>query len=132
MNIKGKVVSVLPVQSGEGKNGKWSKSPYVIEIPGDYPKKVCVTIWGDKLPVLTLGSEVDCSIEVESKEFNSKWYTEVKCWKVDVVSGAPKTTTTTAGHPATASSGKAVPVKAEEDFSSFENAPADDSDNLPF
>lgn len=91
MNVKGRVVSVLPAQTGEGKNGKWVKATYIIETGGQYPKKVAVTIWGDSLPVLKEGQDVDCSVEVESKEFNGKWYTEVKCWKVDFVSGTPKT-----------------------------------------
>ena len=86
MNIKGTVVAVLASQSGEGKNGTWIKRSYVIEVPGDYPKKVSVSIWGDKLPVLKDGESVDCSVEVESKEYNGKWYTEVKCWKVDIIS----------------------------------------------
>ena len=127
MNIKGKVVLVLPAQSGEGKNGKWSKSPYIIEIPGDYPKKVCVTIWGDKLPVLSQGSEVACSIEVESKEFNGKWYTEVKCWKVEIISsvGAKVDKPKPDAKKAPAAS------NPEEDFSSFEPSNAEDG-NLPF
>ena len=39
---------VLAVQTGEGKNGTWKKQDFVIETDGQYPKKVCLTIWGDK------------------------------------------------------------------------------------
>lgn len=88
MNVKGQVVSILPVQSGEGKNGAWVKNTYIIETGGQYPKKVAVSVWGDTLPTLKVGRDVDCAVELESREFNSKWYTEVKAWKIDFVSGS--------------------------------------------
>jgi len=90
MNVKGTVVSILPVQSGEGKNGAWVKNTYIVETGGQYPKKVAVCVWGDKLPILKEGQEVDCSIDLESKEFNGKWFTEVRCFKVDFVGTGTK------------------------------------------
>jgi len=122
MNIKGTVVAVLAPQSGEGKNGTWIKRSYVIEMPGEFPKKVSVSIWGDKFPILKDGESVDCSVEVESKEYNGKWYTEVKCWKVDIIS---KVAT-----PATKVRTKKVEAD-DNDFSSFEAKPDDDA-TLPF
>lgn len=84
MEVQGKVIHVLPQQTGEGKNGTWRKNRFVIETEGQYPKKVCVDVWGDKfdnMPV-QLGSMVTASIDVESREYNGNWYTDVKAWKV--------------------------------------------------
>ena len=84
MELKGKIVQILPVQSGQGKNGTWRKQEFVIEIPGQYPKKVCFYAWGDTIDAFALkeGEEVTASIDIESREYNGKWYTNIKAWKV--------------------------------------------------
>ncbi len=48
LEIKGKLIKKLQVQTGEGKNGTWKKSSFVIETGGDYPKKVCFIAWNGK------------------------------------------------------------------------------------
>lgn len=85
MEIKGKVVQLLELQSGEGKNGTWKKQEYIIEtLDSKYPKKVCVSVWGDKIDQFAMqqGENVIASIEVESREFNGKWYTNIQAWRV--------------------------------------------------
>ena len=50
MEITGKIVQTLPKQTGNAKNGStWEKQEYIIEVPGQYPKKVCFNLWGDKI-----------------------------------------------------------------------------------
>ena len=112
MNVEGTVISVLPVESGQGKNGTWTKSPYIIETAGQYPKKIAISIWGDTLPKLKEGEKVDCQIDIESREYNSRWYTEIKCFKVDIISkvGTPSTKAPGAKEAAK----KAEPVVAAE------------------
>ena len=85
MEIKGKVISVGPVQKGQGKKGEWQKQIFVIETEGQYPKQAAITLWNDKVGSVTFDETVTASIDIESKEFNGKWYTEVKAWKVDVL-----------------------------------------------
>jgi hypothetical protein len=48
MEITGTVVSLLPMQSGQGKNGTWKKQEFILETPGQYPKKVCLSLMGRK------------------------------------------------------------------------------------
>ena len=48
MQISGKLIQLLPQQTGQGKNGTWKKQEVIIETEGQYPKKVCIAIWGDK------------------------------------------------------------------------------------
>ena len=85
MDISGKVIQVLPLQTGQGKNGEWRKQDFVIEVPGQYPKKVCIAVWGDKIDASSLkeGKDVTVSFDIESREFNGKWYTDVKAWKIE-------------------------------------------------
>jgi hypothetical protein len=86
MEISGKVTQVLPLVTGEGKNGTWQKQQFVIETQSQYPKMVMMTLWGDKINQynLSVGMMVTCSVEIESREFNGKWYTDVKAWKISV------------------------------------------------
>jgi hypothetical protein len=84
MEIKGKVIQVLAVQSGEGQRA-WRKQDFIIETPSQYPKKVCISLWGDKIEEanLQIGEEIIASIDIESREYNGRWYTNVKAWKID-------------------------------------------------
>ena len=84
MEISGKVVHILPLQSGQGKNGEWRKQEFVIETEGQYPRKICFTLWGDKITQAAL-SETDfvtVQFDAESREYNSRWYTDLKAYRV--------------------------------------------------
>ncbi len=90
MEISGKIIQINPEQSGQGRNGTWRKQEIILETQEQYPKKVCVAIWGDKIDQFGLnqGEVVTFGINVESREFNSKWYTDVKAWKVSKGAGS--------------------------------------------
>ena len=87
MEIKGKLVKMLPLQTGQGRNGEWKKQEFVIELEGTYPRKVCISAWGDKVNIGSLveGAILNVSFDVESREFNGKWYTNLTAWKVETV-----------------------------------------------
>jgi hypothetical protein len=93
MELTGKVIKILQMQSGTGKTGsEWRKQEFVIETPGTYPKKVALTVWNERtqdLQSLALGQEIKAYIDVESREYNEKWYTDIKAWKIEkVITGA--------------------------------------------
>lgn len=85
MQLTAKLIQLLPLQSGEGKNGPWKKQDIILETDGQYPKKICVSIWGDKInpAILVPGDSLTVSFDIESREFNSRWYTDVKAWKIE-------------------------------------------------
>ena len=86
LEISGKIFALLPEQTGNGKNGAWVKQDFVIETQEQFPKKVCLSAWGDKAPLvksLGIGSTVKVSFNAESREFNGKWYTDLRVWKID-------------------------------------------------
>ncbi|GAA4059598.1 DUF3127 domain-containing protein [Flavobacterium chungnamense] len=87
MNIKAKLTQLLPLQTGFGKNGQWRKQDIIVETEGQYPKKICISIWGDKIneKQLIIGNQLSIDFELESREFNGKWYTDVKAGKIDLV-----------------------------------------------
>ena len=84
MNLQGKIIQVIDEQSGESAKGPWRKQEYVLETDGQYPKKVCFMAWNDKIAEFAIkeGHVVDVGIDLESREFNGRWYTDVKAWKV--------------------------------------------------
>lgn len=86
LEINGKVIQILPEQTGSGKNGAWVKQDFVIETSEQFPKKVCFSAWGDKaaqVKRLSIGSNVKVSFNAESREFNGKWYTDLRIWKLE-------------------------------------------------
>lgn len=86
MQINGKITNLLRLQTGQGKNGEWKKQEFIIETSGQYPKKVCVTAWGKTVDyVPSIGTEVNVSFDIESREYNGKYYTEVKAFKIETV-----------------------------------------------
>jgi len=85
MQLTAKLLSILPEQTGAGKNGPWRKQDIIVETDGQYPKKICIALWGDKHDrnLLKIGAQLTISFDVESREFNGKWYTDVKAWKLE-------------------------------------------------
>jgi len=84
MEILGKIIEILPEKGGQSANGEWRKREYVLETEAQYPKKVCFMAWGDKIDQFELkqGERVTVSVDLESREYNGRWYTDVKAWKV--------------------------------------------------
>lgn len=93
LSVKGKFVKALPEISGEGRNGRWVKQSFVIETMDQYPKKICLIAWGDKTAAvknMNEGDEVKAQISIESREYNERWYTDVRAWEIEKLSaGAP-------------------------------------------
>ena len=91
MEIKGKLSKVLEPQTGQGRNGEWKRQEFIIELEGTYPRKVCLSGWGEKVNVESLkgqeGSVLNVHFDIESREYQGKWFTNLTAWKVDVVDG---------------------------------------------
>ena len=84
MEITGKIIRMLPLQSGEGKNGTWKKQEFILETSAQVPRKICFSLWGDKIDQFkpNEGEDAEISFDLESREFNNRWYTEAKAWKI--------------------------------------------------
>ena len=88
MQLTAKLLTLLPLQTGKGKNGDWKKQDFIVETGDTYPKKICVSVWGDKInpSVLIVGNDLRIDFDLESREYNGRWYTDVKAWKIELVS----------------------------------------------
>lgn len=88
MEIKGKIIHVLPLQEGVSKAGNpWKKQEYVLETNDQYPKKVCFDLFGDKADQYRaeIGDDVILSFDIESREYNGRWFTSIRGWKLDKI-----------------------------------------------
>ena len=84
MELSGKIIQVLPEKSGESARGPWRKQEYILETEGQYPRQVCFMAWSGKIDEFAIkeGENLVVSIDLESREYNGRWYTDVKAWKV--------------------------------------------------
>lgn len=92
MEIKGKIIAALPEQGGTSKAGNaWRKREYVLETQETYPKKVCFNLFGDRIDQypMAVGEDVTVSFDLESREYNGRWYTDVRAFRVDKGVAAP-------------------------------------------
>lgn len=88
MQVKGTLLQILKPESGVSKAGKeWKKMDFVIETNEQFPKKVCFTLFGDKVSLIegiAEDSEIEVFFSLESRDFNGKWYHNINAWKIEM------------------------------------------------
>ncbi len=130
MEVIGKIIVALPQQSGTSAAGNaWKKQEYVLETEDTYPKKVHFDFFGeraDQFAWIKIGDRIRLSFDIESREYNGRWYTNIRGWKADKVDDAAAATPAAAAAPfqAAAPAAQAAPMP---DFT--QNSGTDD---LPF
>lgn len=91
MEITGKIIQALPEVSGTSQRGNtWKKREYVLETQETYPKKVFFDFFGeraDQYP-LTVGQEIKLSFDIESREYNGRWFVSIRGWKAEPINAA--------------------------------------------
>ncbi|MDE6283250.1 MAG: DUF3127 domain-containing protein [Muribaculaceae bacterium] len=86
MEVIGKIIAVLPEMSGTSKSGNpWKKREYVLETLESFPRKIHFDFFGEKADQfpLTLNDTVKLSFDIESREYNGRWYTSIRGWKAE-------------------------------------------------
>ena len=133
MEIIGKVVRLGNLTEGTSARGPWRKQDLIIETEEQYPRTVCLTCWTnqiDEIQKFAPGQTIKAQIEISSREFNGKWYTDVRVWRFDPV-GAAVAPAAAPAQPAPQPMMHQTPPAAAlaQDF----YPPAEDStDDLPF
>ena len=87
MEIQGKVVRLGNLTEGNSARGAWRKQELIIETIEQYPKQVCLVCWGDRVAEaqnFVIGQTIKAQISIESREFNGKWYTDVRPFRFDI------------------------------------------------
>ncbi len=142
----------LPLQQGTSRNGNnWMKQEYVLETNEAYPKKVHFDFFGERANQYNfeVGDVILLSFDIESREYNGRWYTDIRGWKADKedpnaagasVAGTPVTGASVTGTPVTALASAAAPAPAPAVAASMAPIPAatdvlgggDGDEDLPF
>ena len=103
MQFTGKIKAILPQVTGTSSKGDWVKQPIVIGVQnGNYEDMVAIDIWNDQASTvsgLPLETEITADVNIKSREYNGRWYTEIKAWKIEVKSGIKAPTQYATGVP---------------------------------
>lgn len=105
MELTGRIIAVLPAQSGvSARTGNsWMTQQYVLEVPGQYPKKCVFSVFGeDRIRQFNLGPNEDVTVhfDIDAREYNGKWYNEIRAYNVvrsQQTASAPNTNATATG-----------------------------------
>ena len=92
MEITGKIIAALPEVGGTSAKGNaWKKRDYVLETMETYPKKVAFNFFGDRVAQypLQVGQVVKISFDIDSREYNGRWYVDIRAWKAEAPDAAP-------------------------------------------
>ncbi len=132
MDITGRLIKILPEVRGESQRGPWVKGGFVIETDDTYPRQIAFTLFGeDRLAMvntLTMNSQVVVTFSAESREYNERWYTDLRCIRVvPVAAGQPVAAAAAAAAPAAP-----APAAAPSPATPFAQQPAESDDDLPF
>ncbi|MBP3510721.1 MAG: DUF3127 domain-containing protein [Prevotella sp.] len=138
MEITGKIIAVLPANSGtSARTGNpWMSQDYVIETHDQYPKKCCFRVFGqDKIQSFNIqvGEEMTVSFDIDCHEYQGRWFNDIRAWAVNRNVQAPQAAQPMAGdvpfppaQPAQAAPA-AAPFPPAQD-----NAGEGSTDDLPF
>lgn len=127
LELEGRIARKLPVQQGTSARGAWAKQEFIFEYQeGNFPSQICMNVWGDDkvrdLEKYQVGDKVKISFNLSSREYNGRWYTDVRAWRIEPAGAAqpaPQYTAPAAPAPA--------PMPTADDIST----PLSD-DDLPF
>lgn len=134
LELTGKLIKVLPEVSGQSQKGPWNKQDFIVETVDQFPKKVCLTAWGEKasdLKQYAPGDTLKVTLNLESREYNDRWYTEARAWRIE--SGDADAGATSGGRPEAAparSTGASSP--ASPAATPFGMTYEEESNDLPF
>ena len=136
MEIQGKVLQVLPEQRFNGRNGELVRNSFVVEVVsgGNYAKKMRLDVlkletWA-KMNVVA-GANVQVSFDIESREWNGKWFTSLNCWRCVVLdAGIGQSHQQVMSQPSSSNNAvvNGVPYQAQPQPSSSQSG----NDDLPF
>ena len=85
MEFEGTVYKIMPVTKGTSARGEWQRQDVVFEMnEGSFTRKICVTFFNkpDDVARLKEGAAYNVSVNIESREYNGRWYTDIRAWRI--------------------------------------------------
>ena len=126
MEFEGTVYKIMPVATGTSARGEWQRQDVIFDYNdgGQFSRKLCVTIFNrpDDAAKLREGGVYNVSVNIESREYNGRWYTDIRAWRLQ-----PKQTEA----PAAPMPADMPPIVEEPAYTSVSETEAE-ADDLPF
>lgn len=142
MEIEGMIIRDLGETGGTSQRtgNPWRKHGWVMEIPGQYPRKAKFDVFGDRCSTMTfeLGKTYAVQVDVESREFNDKWYTDLRAYAARPVEGGVNVGPVTSGPDAVNMGGinnggfQSPATPPQNPFNNPEIPQSDSQEDLPF
>jgi hypothetical protein len=87
MDLTGKVIAILEARSGVSQRtgNTWMTQEYVIEVPGNFPRKMMFNIFGeDRIKQFNIqpGEEITVQFDIDAREFNGRWYNDIRAYNI--------------------------------------------------
>lgn len=86
MEFEGTVYKIMPVTKGTSARGDWQRQDVVFDYNdgSTFTRKICVTFFNrpDDVAKLREGSAYSVSVNIESREYNGRWYTDIRAWRL--------------------------------------------------
>ena len=121
LELEGRIARKLSVQTGTSARGAWSKQEFILEYQeGNFPSQICMNVWGD--------DKVKVSFNLSSREFNGRWYTDVRAWRIEPAGAAAQPTYDYAQSAGSYAAPTGAPMPSIDDLPAASNV----EDDLPF
>ena len=136
MDLTGKVIAILEPRSGVSQRtgNPWMIQEYVIEVPGQYPRKMLFSIFGEERIRqfnIQMGEDITVSFDIDAREFNGRWFNDIRAFNVQRGVVAPAAAAPSVASPFPPQS--AAPQDATSPFPpAQEPAEEGSADDLPF
>lgn len=120
--IEGEIIAILPETKGVSAKGEWVSQDFVLKTEENYPKNICFSVFGAskiKEANIRIGDVVSIGVNLESREFNGRWYTSIKAWSIKKKSEAKQQSAPT-------------PPPSSKTKQNYASTSQDDTDALPF
>ena len=87
MEQTGRIIEVMEPKSGKSsKTGNpWMIQEYVLEIPGQYPRRCMFSIYGEeriKQMNVQMGEDLTIQFDIDARQYNGRWYNDIKVYNV--------------------------------------------------
>lgn len=92
LTLRAELVKILPEITGESARGPWRRCNFIVRTQEQYPKEVCISAWSEKIDEVKTyqpGAILDIYVNLESREYNERWYTDVRVWRLEAAGAAP-------------------------------------------
>lgn len=87
MELTGKIIAVMEPRGGvSARTGNtWKTQEYVLEVPGQYPKRCLFNVFGeDRINQFNIqnGDELTIQFDIDAREYNGRWFNDIRAYNV--------------------------------------------------